>query len=44
MTSQCSPKASIEDVTVLNQAPDLHYARLVELHMEDPSVSFALMR
>jgi hypothetical protein len=40
----CSAKPSVEDIVVLNQAPDPPHARLVELHMEDLSVSFARMR
>lgn len=39
-----SPKASVEEVEVLEQEPARPYVRLAELHMEDPSLSFAHMQ
>ena len=39
-----SPKASVEDVEVLDQEPARPHIRLAELHMEDPSLSFARMQ
>lgn len=38
------PKASVEDVDVLEQEPSRPHIRLAELHMDDPSLSFARMQ
>ncbi len=38
------PKASVEEVEVLEQAPVRPFLRLAELHMDDPSMSFARMQ
>ena len=39
-----SPKPSVEDVEVLEQEPARSHVRLAELHMDDPSLSFARMQ